>query len=270
MKIKQSFLTIASIYFSGINFLNVIRNYKITYRLNKIPITALILYSSNGYCCINCNKEVQKAISESIYTNIFVMFSAFIVLILTILLLIYFSVKNYNIVSNQHTNLNKIVSVPLISASMVLGIGIGGFADGIIFHQILQWHEMLSNKFPPNTLVQKSMNMFWDGIFHLFTLLTAIVGIYLLWRLFKKNNINTSGYLLTGGMLAGWGVFNLIEGIINHHILKIHNVRELIPNKDLWNYGFLFFGIFLLIMGWFIIQKGKKNKNTRVNITKHF
>jgi uncharacterized membrane protein len=230
----------------------------------------LILYTSNGYSCINCNKEVQQAISESIYTNIFVMFSAFIALTLTILLLSYLSVKNYNTVSGQNTNRNKIVSIPLISASMVLGIGIGGFADGIIFHQILQWHEMLSNKFPPNTLVQKSMNMFWDGIFHLFTLLATIVGIYLLWRLFKKNNINTSGYLLAGGMLAGWGIFNLIEGIINHHILKIHNVRELILNKDLWNYGFLFFGIFLLIIGWLIIQKGKKNKNTRVNITKHF
>ncbi len=256
MKIKQSFLTIVNMSFLELKLLNAVKNCKITNQLNKILCIAIIMCSLNGYCCINCNKEAQQAINESIYTNIFVMFSAFIALTLAVLLLSYLSVKNYNTFSSQMINPGK-SSIPLVSASMVLGIGIGGFADGIIFHQILQWHEMLSNKFPPDTLVQKSMNMFWDGIFHLFTLLATIVGVYLLWRLFKKDNINASGYLFTGGILAGWGLFNLIEGIINHHILKIHNVRELVANKDLWNYGFLFLGVLLLITGWLIIQKGK-------------
>lgn len=247
MKIKQSFLAIANMSFPELKLFNAVKNCKITNRQNNIFCMVMIMCSFNGYCCINCNKEVQQAIHESIYTNIFVMFSAFIALTLAVLLLSYLSVRNYNAVSSQMIHPGK-TYIPLVSASMVLGIGIGGFADGIIFHQILQWHEMLSNKFPPKTLIQKSMNMFWDGIFHLFTLLATIVGIYLLWRLFKKNNINKSGYLLTGGMLAGWGLFNFIEGIINHHILRIHNVRELVANKDLWNYGFLLFGFFLLII----------------------
>ena len=253
MKTKQYFFP--NMPFSHMNLLNAIKKYKSKNLQNKILILLLFMCSSNGYCCINCNNEVQQAIRESIYTNIFVMFSAFIALTVAILLLGYISVRNYDAASDQMIHPVK-SSVPLASASMVLGLGIGGFADGIIFHQILQWHEMLSNKFPPDTLTQKSMNMFWDGIFHLFTLLATIFGIYLLWRLFKKNNINTSGHLLSGGILAGWGLFNLIEGIINHHLLKIHNVREL-ADKDLWNYGFLIFGFFLLILGCFIIKKGK-------------
>jgi uncharacterized membrane protein len=150
---------------------------------------------------------------------------------------------------------SKTASVPLAATAMALGIGIGGFADGIVFHQILQWHEMLSNKFPTNTFVQKSVNMFWDGIFHLFTLVCTIVGVYLLWKVMRKININTSGNLLRGGMLAGWGVFNLVEGIINHHLLEMHNVREVAINKELWNYVFLLFGILLLLSGWLLMRK---------------
>jgi uncharacterized membrane protein len=99
----------------------------------------------------------------------------------------------------------------------------------------------------------------WNFSFVYVIINNCCVGVYLLWKLLKKNNINTSGYLLSGGMLAGWGVFNLIEGIINHQILQMHNVREITANKDLWNYGFLLFGIALLFVGWLIIRKGKNS-----------
>ncbi|MBA3481110.1 MAG: DUF2243 domain-containing protein, partial [Pirellulales bacterium] len=33
---------------------------------------------------------------------------------------------------------------PLIAAATLLGIGLGGFVDGILFHQLLQFHNMLS------------------------------------------------------------------------------------------------------------------------------
>lgn len=103
---------------------------------------------------------------------------------------------------------------------------------------------MLTNKIPGDTVVNKSVNMFWDGIFHTFTLITTCIGIYLLWKLLNRTNINRSGYLLLGGMSMGWGLFNLVEGIIDHHILKLHNVRELSPDQDIWNYGFLALGVF--------------------------
>lgn len=259
MKKKKPFLTFGASSFVGMNLVSTLGNYKITNVLNKILFVILLLCTSNGYCCINCNKKIQQAINTSIYTNIFIMFSAFIALTIVILFLVYLATKHYNLKFKSDINLYQLPSLPLIYSAMILGIGIGGFIDGIVLHQILQWHEMLSNKFPPDTLIQKSMNMFWDGIFHLFTLLSTMVGIYLLWRLLKKTNINTSGYLLSGGMLAGWGLFNLIEGIINHQILQMHNVREITANKDLWNYGFLLFGVALLLIGWLIIRKGKNS-----------
>lgn len=211
-------------------------------------------------CCINCNSEIQQAIIHSLHENVF-MFSAFIILAMIIWFLFHLASKEYksSLVRDKHGQL-----IPLTCAALVLGIGTGGFADGIILHQILQWHEMLSNKFPANTVVYKSMNMFWDGIFHLFTLLVTIAGIYLLWKVLRKTEINKSGNILIGGMLGGWGIFNLIEGIIDHQILGLHNVRELSGQKELWNYGFLLFGVILILSGWFIIAEAKQNSRKKI------
>ncbi len=140
---------------------------------------------------------------------------------------------------------------------MVLGIGAGGFIDGIVLHQVLQWHEMLSNKLPPTTLVNKSVNMFWDGIFHFFTLLVTLTGIILLWNTGRRTDADRSGKLLTGGMLMGWGIFNVGEGIIDHHLLKLHNVREVSSNPEAWNWGFLAFSLLLLFIGSRIIRSKK-------------
>jgi uncharacterized membrane protein len=57
----------------------------------------------------------------------------------------------------------------------LLGIGPGGFVDGILFHQILQWHGMLRTPYaktgvdPETAVVNMQVNMFWDGLFHAFT-----------------------------------------------------------------------------------------------------
>src|SRR5690606_25378146 len=112
--------------------------------------------------------------------------------------------------------------VPLTTTSIIIGIGLGGLIDGIVLHQILQWHEMLSNKILATNYVGKSVNMFWDGIFHAFCLLIILLGCVLMWRLLQRNDINTSGKLFSGGLLMGWGIFNIVEGIIDHHLLKLH------------------------------------------------
>jgi uncharacterized membrane protein len=216
-------------------------------------------FSYDAISCISCNRAIQKGIYNSMfYPNLLIMLSAFIVLAIIIAVLFRLATKRYNSRMAADPSFKVPAATPLTSAAMVLGIGIGGFIDGIVLHQILQFHEMLTNKLPADTLVNKSINMFWDGIFHLFTLITTIIGVYLLWRLLRKVNINRSGYLLTGGLLSGWGLFNLVEGIIDHQILKLHNVNEYAMNPELWNVGFLIFGVLLLLIGWIYIRKGER------------
>ena len=238
------------------------KNLRFKYPSVKILNTMLILFYTNGYACISCNKELQSAIKESYYINTFAMFSAFIILTVLVLTLNYLVQKHLNRAKN---NTEYELPAPLIYTAIILGIGLGGFADGIFLHQILQWHEMLSNKIAPDTVLNKSVNMFWDGIFHLFTLMTTTLGIYLLWKTQSNIKIVKSGYILLGGIIFGWGIFNLIEGIINHQILHLHNVREITTNKDLWNYGFLLFGTILVIIGILLLKEGRKKIDEIIN-----
>jgi uncharacterized membrane protein len=55
---------------------------------------------------------------------------------------------------------------PVRAAGIALGIGMGGFVDGILFHQIFQFHNMLSAKIPTDEIVGAKVNMVWDGVFH--------------------------------------------------------------------------------------------------------
>lgn len=52
-----------------------------------------------------------------------------------------------------------------VLAGVFLGLGLGGFFDGIVLHQILQWHHMLTSAgYPANTLDNLEFNIVWDGI----------------------------------------------------------------------------------------------------------
>jgi len=150
---------------------------------------------------------------------------------------------------------------PLVSAGMLLGIGLGGFFDGILFHQILQTHNMLSNKIPVTDLITAKINMTWDGYFHAAVWLMTVIGVYLLFKAGARKDIQWSGKILFGAMLAGWGAFNFVEGLIDHQILGIHHVMEYVANKLPYDLLFLGSGIFLISLGWLFIDSGSKSQN---------
>jgi uncharacterized membrane protein len=129
--------------------------------------------------------------------------------------------------------------------AVLLGIGLGGFLDGIVLHQILQWHHMLTSEggHPATTVAGLEANTLADGLFHLATWIAVAVGLWLLWR----RGI-PAGRRLVGLMLAGWGGFNLVEGLVDHHLLGLHHVRE--GSAELaYDLGFLAFGVLLLAIG---------------------
>lgn len=204
--------------------------------------------------CPFCNPETTRALSNSrFYPNLLAMLSAFFAVGILVAVLSVVATRRYR----RSAGWQGLSPVPLLTTSTILGIGTGGFVDGIVLHQILQWHAMLSNKIPPTDLVNKTVNLFWDGIFHAFTLVVTLVGIVLLWRLLKRTDINRSGYLLGGGMLIGWGLFNVVEGLIDHHMLKLHNVREVAARPDYWNLGFLLFSVLLLLAGYLLCRQAR-------------
>lgn len=136
----------------------------------------------------------------------------------------------------------------LHAAGLAIGIGMGGFVDGILFHQIFQFHNMLSAKIPTDNLVGAKVNMVWDGLFHILVWIATAIGIWLLWKALTRRHAIMSGKALVGSMLMGWGFFNVIEGVINHHILNLHHVYELM-GLSIWDYAFLIWGALMILGG---------------------
>jgi len=142
---------------------------------------------------------------------------------------------------------------------ILLGLGLGGFIDGIVLHQILQWHHMLTSEgsYPKTTVAGLETNTLWDGIFHAATWVAVAVGIYVLWRRTTDWRWAISGRAFLGWMLVGWGLFNLVEGIVDHHILTIHHVREDAGHQAAWDLAFLAFGALLVIGGYALARSDK-------------
>jgi uncharacterized membrane protein len=105
---------------------------------------------------------------------------------------------------------------------------------------------MISSPTPPDTLANLELNTFWDGVFHAATWIITVVGVVML--LLTERPATGTGRRFVGGLLVGWGSFNLVEGVMNHHVLGLHHVR---PGHDvlLWDVGFLAWGALMLALG---------------------
>lgn len=150
---------------------------------------------------------------------------------------------------------------PLTTAAMVLGVGLGGFLDGIVLHQILQWHNMMSSVVATTDLVGAKYNMVWDGLFHSLTWVTTALGVVLLFRAARRREHTWRGRVLGGGLLAGWGLFNLVEGLWDHQLLGVHHVR---PGEHwlLWDLGFLAIGgVLFLVVGGLLARGGREHEH---------
>jgi uncharacterized membrane protein len=124
-------------------------------------------------------------------------------------------------------------------AAFVLGFGFSAFFDGIVLHQLLQWHHMVSHRHPPNTLANLQLNTLADGLFHLAAWIATTLGIFLLWRARSRATGPLPSRLFPGAMLMGWGAFNILENTVNHFILQVHHVRDDVSNKLTWDIGFI-------------------------------
>jgi uncharacterized membrane protein len=98
-----------------------------------------------------------------------------------------------------------------------------------------------------------SQNMLWDGLFHAATLILTLIGIVVLWREGQRGTAPPSLRVLAGQMLLGWGVFNLVEGVIDHQLLGIHHVRDLPVHVPAYDWIFLAVGGLAFIgLGWWL------------------
>jgi len=140
----------------------------------------------------------------------------------------------------------------------LFGLGLGGFVDGIVLHQILQWHHMVSAGTPPTTLTRLEVNTLADGVFHLATwaLVTAAsITSIIAWR---QGRLAPNFSFHLGLVLTGWGIFNVVEGLVDHQLLGVHHVRDDLGAPLNWDLGFLAFGALLIGGGWLLHLRGAR------------
>jgi len=71
----------------------------------------------------------------------------------------------------------------ITAPAILLGVGLGGFADGIVLHQVLQWHHMLTavDDYPATTVAGLEANTLWDGVFHALSYVCVGIGLFWVW-----------------------------------------------------------------------------------------
>jgi uncharacterized membrane protein len=160
--------------------------------------------------------------------------------------------------STQHGKPGVISAPPSKASGLLYGVGFGGFIDGIVFHQILQWHHLVSHVdgYPVTTVAGLEANMLADGFFHVVTWCVVFAGSITAIAAWRGGRPGPNWRFHIGLLLAGWGIFNTVEGVINHQILGVHHVRDDLGAPISWDIGFLIFGAVLIIAGWLLHRRG--------------
>jgi uncharacterized membrane protein len=141
------------------------------------------------------------------------------------------------------------------AAGLLLGVGLGGFLDGIVLHQIVQWHSMLSARLPTmESMDAMRASMAADGWFHMATWIVTLAGIVTLWSAARSPGPLLPSRAFAGWMLAGWGGFNLVEGVIDHQLLELHHVRDLPHHVPAYDWVFLALSAVIAAAGWLMAR----------------
>lgn len=134
----------------------------------------------------------------------------------------------------------------LVVGALVLGFGAGGLVDGIVLHQVLQWHNLVSDVEPRTTVQGLERNVCWDGAFHAVAAALAALGVGLTWR---GGPVQRPLRSVLGLVLVGWGAFHVVDQVLFHLLLGLHDIRDAAEHPGLYNWGFFAAGLGLAAVG---------------------
>ncbi|MEV4199593.1 DUF2243 domain-containing protein [Micromonospora globbae] len=125
------------------------------------------------------------------------------------------------------------------AAGAVIGVAVMAAVDEIVFHQVLGWHHFYDRSTPSVALLS-------DGLLHAAELLALVGGFF--WFADLRRRGVLAARSAWGGFLLGAGAFQLFDGIVDHKVLRLHQIRygvHLLPYDVVWNVA----GAVLLLAG---------------------
>jgi uncharacterized membrane protein len=141
-------------------------------------------------------------------------------------------------------------------AVAVLGFAFGGFFDGILLHQVLQWHHFLS-LVAGEPFQHIEVQILADGLFHLAIWVIAFGALVLLWR---RGQDRPADRLLLAWSVLGFSIWQFFDVVLVHWVIGIHRTRVGVSNPLLWDLGWLAaFGLTTLIIGLWLLTRSEWN-----------
>lgn len=139
-----------------------------------------------------------------------------------------------------------------------LGFAFSGFFDGILLHQVLQWHHLLSAVRGDDIRFQVLM----DGYFHLLMYGVAALGLWFLWRVRSSFEAPGASRRFLAFFLFGFGAWHFVDAVASHWVLGIHRIKQDAANPFFWDSGWLIvFGAVPLVLGWLLRNGGPADGN---------
>ena len=118
-----------------------------------------------------------------------------------------------------------------------------------MFHQLLQWHHLVSDERRTDTVAGLEANTLADGIFHAATWAVTAVGVWMLWRAGRRGHRFAVDRAFLGWILAGWGAFNIVDALGFHFILGLHHIRQGAENEVAYDVAWLILGVVQVAIG---------------------
>lgn len=132
-------------------------------------------------------------------------------------------------------------------SGFLFGIGLAAFIDETVFHQLLRWHHFYDKSTTDIGLIS-------DGLFHAFSWFATVGGLFMLADLRRRNGLWMKRWW--GGVLLGAGLFQLYDGIVQHKLMRLHQIRyvdDVIIYDLVWNVA----ALVLIIAGIILLKRTK-------------
>lgn len=158
-----------------------------------------------------------------------------------------------NTQSNHTINQRMMYSARNIWSGVLFGLGLIAFIDETVFHQLLHWHHFYDRSTTEIGLIS-------DGIFHAFSWLATIGGLFMLADLRRRNAFWPARW--SAGILLGAGVFQLYDGTIQHKVMRIHQIRY-VPDVCIYDLVWNISAVFMVILGLLLLVRTSRRLSLR-------
>ena len=154
-------------------------------------------------------------------------------------------------------NKNNLESKRSFWTCFLLGVGIMAAVDEIVFHQLLAWHHFYDRSTPDIALLS-------DGLLHAAELIALVAGFFLLSDLRRRHTLAPTWSW--SGLFFGLGVFQLFDGIIDHKVLRVHQIRYGVDNLFVYDLLWNLAAVVLICIGAGIALRARSRQKNQVVI----